>query len=581
MKFYQVALQFQKIEDEPSRLKMTQLLADLFKQADSQEIAIIANFSLGLLRPPYRGTQFNLARKSLTEIIARVLHVSVDQVQLWYKQLGDLGLVFERQATAFAGEHFSLVQVFRDLEKIEHISGAGSQEDKSAMLAHLLTHLEPVSAKYVIRIILGNLRMGFSDMTIIDALSWMQVGDKALRKKIEHAYNICVDIGLVAQTLKEEGIEGIEKMKIHPGIPIRPAAAERLPTIQQIIEKLGTCIAQPKIDGFRLQIHVFEKDGMRHVKFFSRNLTDMSSMFPDLVNHLAEMQVQSVIFEGEAIAYDINTQAFLPFQETVKRKRKHGIDEAQKEYPLRIFLFDVLYVDGKSYLSVAYAKRREKLINLSASLPKPSVQAIEEVEVSSQEELKSYFYQEVQKGLEGIVVKKKDAPYQPGKRNFNWIKFKRQEEGSLEDTLDCLVLGYYAGAGKRASYGIGACLVGVYNKNKDVYETIAKIGTGFSDEQWRQLKAKCDNIRSDTQPKNVICARELMPDVWTFPEIVCAVRADEITQSPLHTAGKSEEHLGFALRFPRFIEYRLDKGPEEVTTVTEVKHLYQDQFTRD
>ena len=178
------------------------------------------------------------------------------------------------------------------------------------------------------------------------------------------------------------------------------------------------------------------------------------------------------------------------------------------------------------------------------------------------------------------MVKKPDAIYQPGKRNFNWIKFKRQEEGRLEDTIDCVILGYYAGAGKRAAFGIGSFLVGIYNKKEDCFETIAKIGTGLKDEGWKELKKKCDEIKVSAKPKNIVCAKELYPDVWVHPEIVCLIRADEITLSPLHTAGKTKEHLGYALRFPRFMGYRSDKGPEESTTIKEIKRLYEDQFVK-
>jgi len=168
--------------------------------------------------------------------------------------------------------------------------------------------------------------------------------------------------------------------------------------------------------------------------------------------------------------------------------------------------------------------------------------------------------------------------YQPGKRNFNWIKLKRQETGHIEDTIDCVILGYYSGHGKRASFGIGALLVGVYNKNKDCFQTIAKIGTGLSDKEWREQRKICDEISVKVKPKNIECAKGLVPDVWVSPEIVCLIRADEITLSPLHSAGATKKDHGFALRFPRIMGYRPDKSPKEVTTIKEINRLYDDQF---
>jgi DNA ligase-1 len=285
-----------------------------------------------------------------------------------------------------------------------------------------------------------------------------------------------------------------------------------------------------------------------------------------------------MIVEGEAIAFDPYAGTYLPFQETVKRKRKHGIEQAVSEFPLRLYFFDLLYLNGKGYLDKTHQERRAELLELMKEYTEDRIRIVDEKEISSVQDLEEYFNKQMDQGLEGLVVKRADAIYQPGKRNFNWIKLKRQEEGHLEDTIDCVILGYYSGAGKRATFGIGAFLVGIFNKDKDRFETIAKIGTGLTDEGWHQLKKKCDAIKTDEKPKNVECTKELYPDIWTYPEIVVQIRADEITRSPLHTAGKTAENLGYALRFPRFMAYRLDKGAEEATTVQEIKRLYEDQL---
>lgn len=427
---------------------------------------------------------------------------------------------------------------------------------------------------------MGTLRLGFSDMTIIDALSWMEVGDKSLRGTIEHAYNICVDIGLIAQTLKEKGIKALEDMQVKIGIPIRPAAAERLPTAKAIVEKLGPCVAQPKLDGFRLQIHIKKSGHKTDIHFFSRNLLDMSSMFPDIVEEVKKLDVKELICEGEAIAYDEDTNTYLPFQETVKRKRKHGIEEAVAEYPLHVVIFDLLYLNGESYMDKNNEQRRDKLLALFRGVKSKKIMVIEEKKITTAKELEQYFLENIESGLEGLVVKKPDSIYQPGKRNFNWIKLKRQEEGHLEDTIDVVVLGYYAGSGKRANFGLGAFLVGVYNKEKDVFQTVAKVGSGLTDEGWKEFKRKCDKYKTDHRLSRVECAKELTPDVWVSPEIVCMVRADEITMSPTHTAGKTADHLGYALRFPRFIDYRTDKSPTDATSVKEIKHMYADQHAK-
>ncbi len=391
---------------------------------------------------------------------------------------------------------------------------------------------------------------------------------------------MCADIGLIAKTLKEKGIEGISAMQVHIGIPIRPAAAERSPTAQAIIDRLGPCVAQPKLDGFRLQIHVDNTREKPSIWFFSRNLIDMSYMFPDLTDAVSRLPVTNIICEGEAIVYDPNTKVFLPFQETVKRKRKHGIEQAVAEFPLRVYLFDLLYLNGASLMSETHMTRREQLLALMDQYHDDVVQPIDERYMTTGKQLLDYFQENISAGLEGLVVKRPDSVYTPGKRNFNWIKLKRQEEGHLDDTIDSVILGYYYGAGKRADFGVGAFLVGVYNKQTDMFETIAKVGTGLKDDDWRELKKICDAIKVTEQPKHVACAKELAPDVWVAPEKVCLIRADEITLSPIHTANKTQEHLGFALRFPRFMGYRLDKSAKDATTVNEIKYLYEVQVTR-
>jgi len=577
MKFVQVAEVFNQIEKVSSRLEITRLLADLLKKASPSEAKIICYLSLGRLNPPYIGTQFQVAEKNFIKVVAQLLQMSEKDVKHQAKRYGDIGSMLELGSWKTEDE-LTVSQLYNELLHIEHISGTGAQEQKITALYQLLKKLDPISAKYVTRIVIGKLRLGFSDMTLVDALSWMEVGNKSLRKKIENAYNICADIGLIAQTLKEGGIEAIEHMKIQVGIPIRPAAAERLPTAKAILEKIGQCVAQPKLDGFRLQIHLNKTGKHPVVRFFSRNLIDMSYMFPDIAAKIEQLDVETLICEGEAIVRDPNTGNFLPFQETVKRKRKHGIEQAISEFPLQVFVFDLLYLNGKEYLTATHAKRREELLKLFKKFKSNDIRVIDEKKIETASELENYFTENIAAGLEGLVVKRDDSVYQPGKRNFNWIKLKRQEEGHIEDTIDCVILGYYSGKGKRAKFGIGAFLVGVYNKKKDSFETIAKVGTGMKDADWIDLKKRCDLMKAAEQPHNVLCPKELAPDVWVYPDIVCLIRADEITLSPLHTAGKTAKELGYALRFPRFMGYRPDKSILQATSVSEIKRLYKDQF---
>jgi DNA ligase-1 len=184
------------------------------------------------------------------------------------------------------------------------------------------------------------------------------------------------------------------------------------------------------------------------------------------------------------------------------------------------------------------------------------------------EELRTYHMQQLGDGLEGVVIKQYASEYQPGRRGFSWVKFKEEEgtSGKLSDTIDCVVMGYYVGQGKRTKFGIGAFLVGVYDDNSETFRTIAKIGTGLSDDQWRDMKARCEVLKAATPSTQYLVTDALTPDVWVRPSLVVEVAADEITKSPNHSAEQ-------ALRFPRLIKIRDDKKPEQATTLQELQRI--------
>ena len=426
-------------------------------------------------------------------------------------------------------------------------------------------------------------------MTILDALSFMEVGDKSLRKEIEESYNTVADIGKVASYFKAKGLKGLKELSVTPGIPVIPSAAERLPSAEKIFEKIGVCLLEPKIDGFRLQVHLnklkteisddnplFAKEEP-FIRFFSRNLEDMTGMFPEIKDVVSKIDCESLIIEGEAVAFNHKNNRFLPFQLTISRKRKYDIQEKSTELPLTLFVFDLLYLNGKSYINESLIERRKILAEL---IPENvnSLQLIPQQKAVSVQDISKYFLEKKKAGLEGIMAKVPDSYYEAGSRGFHWIKYKREESQGLEDSIDVVVLGYYYGQGKRTSFGIGALLVGVYNKKGEIFESIAKIGTGIKDEEFITIKKDCDLLKRKLPPKNVIVPKALIPDVWVEPQIVAVILSDEITRSPLHAAGASKDGKGYALRFPRLTTWqRKDKSIYDITTVSEIERLYQNQ----
>ncbi len=597
MQFSDFAQYLQRLESIASRLEMTAELAALYRALDSSEIKQ-ANYLLqGGLVPAYESLEFQLSVKMLLRTLGEVwghfaaaeadsnaqnaLFAEIDDaskisdVEQLYKRLGDIGLVAEAVLEKLPQHDAQLdvASVHARLALIAREGGAGSQERKVALLSELLRSVEPIAGKFIVRIIMGKLRLGFSSMTMLDALSWAVAGDKQYRDALEDAYQKKADIGSLAagflqhRTEPEQLTAFLQQYSAEVGVPVVPALCQRLNSAAEIIEKMGEVFVEPKYDGLRVQIHVgfLDESGKRSVRVFTRNLENATHMFPE-VSALLEMIPGRAVFDGEAIGYDPQTGQLKPFQETITRKRKHDIAQTAESVPLRYYLFDVLVHDGNSLLQEKLRDRKD-LLN---KLIKQSDQFVitETIVTSDPIVLRQQHEHFLAEGLEGAVIKKVDSTYQSGRKGWSWVKIKEEEgaRGKLTDTVDVIVLGYYRGRGKRAQFGMGAFLVGVREQASESIKTIAKIGTGISEEQLASLRERFDAQAVAQQPALYEVEKSLYPDVWISPSIVVEVAADEITKSPVHTAG-------VALRFPRLVRVREDKGWQDATTVEELGQL--------
>ncbi len=545
---------------------MTLILSELFTKTPSEEIDKTVYLLYGQLLPNYQGKVLNLAEKMMIRVISQAFNVAVENVAFRFKQEGDLGNVAEKLCRR-KDKGLSVTEVYDRLMEVANFGGTGSQEKKIAKMAELLSSLDGESCRFVARIPVGRLRLGFSDMTILDALSVMLKGNKSGRVTLEAAFNVTADIGYIARLAKERGIAGLEVIKPKPGIPIRPSLAERLPSAEKILEKVGKkVVVEPKYDGFRAQVHIYNKDRKKKIMIFSRNLENTTAMFPDLVEAAGKIEVEEAIFDGEAIGYDTKTGKFLPFQETVQRKRKYDISEIASRLPLKLFLFDVLFLNGDSLLEIPFYERRKLLEGIK--LGNGKIEITRQEITDSPDKIRDLIKTYLSEGLEGALIKKIDAVYKAGARGFHWVKYKKTTEEGVADTIDCLVMGVNRGKGKRAGFGVGAFLVGVAEGEKFV--SVSKIGTGLSDEQWRELNERTERLKVGKPPAEYQVDKNLIPDVWIKPSLVVEILADEITKSPVHSAG-------LALRFPRLIRFRDEKGPKEVTSLEELKQLFEMQ----
>jgi DNA ligase 1 len=584
MKFSELADFFYRLELTSKRLELIDILTELFTSvSSSDELKQITYLTQGRVAPFYEPVEFGMGERLIERAIAIAYDSTVEDVHILNGKKGDLGLVAEELSGHKHNGTVSVAEVFDSLSKITRIAGDGSVETKVSALAAIFKHVGPKGAKYSARIVSGSLRLGVGDPTVLEALANARLGDRKHRKELERAYNEVSDLGVIAETLWTEKptdganvLKKIAELTVSVGRPLRSELCERLPNAEKTIEKMGLVVSQFKYDGFRTQMHLDRKKGI--CKLYSRNLEETTHAFPELLKGLMEqVDADSVILDSEALAYHPDSEEFFAFQETTKRRRKYGIEEMAATLPLRAFVFDILYKDGVPLVDLPVKERLkilETTIKKNVDPNRVDTLIVSESRfIDEPKPLGLMLEEALTKGLEGLVIKKVDSPYEAGGRNFNWVKLKHTASEQLKDTVDCVVLGYIYGRGKRVAFGVGALLVGLYDKDRDVFVSISKIGTGLSDEEWVQVRERCDKFMSQEKPARI--ESEITPSVWVEPEVVIEVLADEITRSPLHTAGKTSDEPGYALRFPRLVTFRdSDKRPEDATSVDEIKELY-------
>ena len=571
MDFSLIADAFEKIEATTKRLEMTDYLVDLLKKTPAKVIDMVVYLIQGKICPDYVGLELGVADKLAVRAISIASGKSVDEIEKVYKEVGDLGLAAQemlkkRSQVFLFKKPLTVERVYESLHKIARAAGSGSIDQKVRILAGLLTDATPKEARYLIRMVTGRLRVGIADMTVLDALAIAFAETKEVRPILERAYNISSDLGAVAKTLVEKGLEGVKQFKIKVGRPIRPMLAERLTTAEEIISKLGIGSAEWKMDGLRMQIHK-NKD---EIVIFSRRLENLTPQFPDAIE-LARTHVKAeeAIVECEAVAVNPDTDELLPFQELMHRRRKYGIEKAMKEYPVALYMFDVLYVNGEDLTVKPYIERRKVLESII--IENEQVKVIPNLITDNVEELERFFEEAVQLGCEGLMVKDLKAPYRAGAREYAWIKLKREYQAEVTDTIDLVIVGGFYGRGRRAGR-YGAFLLAAYDPKNDVFKPTTKVGTGFTDEDLENFVKLLEPYKIDHRHPRVVPPK-IEPDVWFVPKIVIEVIASEITLSPTYPCGVDtvKKGVGLALRFPKYTgRLRDDKAPEDATTEEEL-----------
>jgi DNA ligase-1 len=531
----------------------------------------------GQIAPDFAGVELGLAERLAARAVAQAAAVPVERVMAGLRDTGDLGLAAEQLLGELDPERAATLEVgvvFDGLHEVARAEGEGSQGRKLGGMVGLLERATPLEARYLIRTVTGSLRLGIGTATILDALAEVHAGGRKARPTLERAYNICSDLGMVAATLVSGGLAEVERMEVRAGNPVRPMLAQRMSESAEILAKLGgTCAAEYKYDGIRVQAHR-TADGA--LELYTRRLDRVSTQFPEVVELLDKsLGPREAILEGEVVAADPASGELRPFQDVMFRRRKYGITEATKDFPVSMFCFELLYADGTDLTRLPYLERRARLAE--AITPSPRLRLATAEQVSDEVALEATFEQAVAEGCEGLICKSVDptAQYQAGARGWQWIKLKRDYRSELTDTLDLVVVGGLAGRGRRAGM-YGALLLGVYDPAGERYQTICKCGTGLSDAELAGLPARLAPLARAQRPARV--DSRWAADVWFEPTLVVEVLAAELTLSPHHTAGWGllKEDAGLALRFPRFTgRWRDDKAPTDATTVEEAITMYR------
>lgn len=563
-----------------SRITLTEYLVVLLKITPPEIIDKVTYLIQGKLYPDYEGIEIGVAEKMIVRAIANSSGKDASEIERIYQKTGDLGdacteaMKSKSQSTLFS-EPMTVERVYATFDRVARTTGPGSQDVKLRFISSLLNDSTPEESRYIVKFIMGQLRLGIADYTVLDSLALAFTGDKGNRGVLENAYNVSSDLGNIAKLLATKGLRAVRSVRVKLYKPIRPMLAERVTTAEEALDRMeGKAGVEYKLDGERVQVH----KGKNGVVLFSRRLEKITGHYPDVAKAVGSIRSE-VIIEGEVVAINPETEEYLPFQELMHRRRKYGVEEAIENYPVVINFFDVLYVDGESKMQLQYLDRRKVLKKIIGSAKKNNrVRLIKQAVAKEPREIDEFMASAIENGCEGVMIKHLTSTYRAGAREYAWVKLKREYRSELADTLDLVIVGALHGRGRRAGK-YGALLLAAYSPKDDTFQSATKVGTGFTDAHLEQFHRDLGRYVISQRHARVETGMEM--DVWFEPRLVIEVIASEITASPSHAAAKNvvKPGYGLALRFPKFTgKIRDDKKPEDATTVEELVSMYRGQL---
>ena len=575
---------YEQLNKTTKRLEKTHIISEFLKDVSVDDMENVMLLFEGRLFPNCDAREIGVAARLMLKSLNVATGISVDKIEKEWKKLGDLGLVAEslvktkKQATLYSTK-LIVKKVFDNLRKLAELEGEGTVERKTQLIAELLTSAKPVESKYIVKTILGEMRIGVGEGAMRDAIAWaffgskigvkytkegndIEVEDREVYNKyldaVQSAYDVTNEFALVAKAAKSKGLQGLENMQMQVGVPIQVMLALKVDTIEEAFETVGKPAAiEFKYDGFRIQAH---KDEKGNIKLFTRRLEDVTKQFPDVAEFVKKnVKGKSFIIDSEAVGYNKKNGKYLPFQNISQRiKRIYDIDKISNDFPVELNVFDIIYYEGRSLIKEQFEKRRKLLEKIIVQKPKKIVLSKSKI-VSDKKDVENFFKDAVDAGNEGLMFKALDAPYKPGARVGYMIKFK-----AIMETLDLVIVGAEWGEGKRSKW-LSSYTIACIDENGNFVE-VGKASTGLKEKAEEGL-----SFLEITKLLKPLIISEKGKGVKVKPKIVIEVGYEEIQKSPTYESG-------FALRFPRVISLRtMDKGPEEASTLEYVKKLYEGQ----
>lgn len=549
MLFSDLASLFDSLSKTAKKLEKRDIVAEAMRKLDEKDIQFFCLAVEGRVFPAVDEREAGLAAQTIIKSISLAFGVSESVVIEKFKALGDLGLASEELAKGkkqrtFLSKDLTLDKVYMNIQKLPEMEGKGSQDKKLELVREVLINAKPEESRYIVRMILGEMRVGVAEGILRDAIA---SAFNVRTEDVESAYDVYTDYGKVAAIAKNEGTEGLRKAEMKVGSPIRVMLAEKAIDLKEAMDSFENPAIEKKYDGFRVQIH---KDH-EAIYIFSRRLENVTEQFPEVAILSRErLKPKRCVVEGEVLAVDANGKP-RPFQELSQRiQRKYDIEDMAKKIPVQVNLFEMIYIDGKNVMKEPLRKRW--LLLRSSVDENERFRLAEHIETNDFEKANKFYREAIDEGQEGVMVKNMEAIYQPGKRVGYWMKVKE-----ILEPLDLVIVKGRWGEGKRSKW-ISSMVLACRGRN-GFLET-GMMGTGLSEEQLEVLTK---------QLKKIV---EKEDELWlTFlPKIVVEIGYEEIQKSPTYPTG-------FALRFPRLIRFRPDKGVEDIDTEERIKTLFEKQ----